>query len=96
MKFPLAMLVAAALLPAANWANASAQPDPADPGVSVPTLKYESVFSHYLPFQESSLVNWLDTRNESKPEGMDDMDVPARPNTKPQGNGHSNHNMQNR
>jgi Cu/Ag efflux protein CusF len=45
-------------------AQGDKRPDPADPHVSSPAVKYESSFSDYQPFREQKLRSWKDANQE--------------------------------
>ena len=45
-------------------AQSSKLPNPADPGVASPTLRYESTFSDYQPFREQKSNSWKQVNKE--------------------------------
>ena len=45
-------------------AQSSKLPDPADPGATVPAVKYESAFSDYQPFREQESTSWKQVNKE--------------------------------
>ena len=62
MKFPMAILIAFALLPTAGRAKDADQADPANPGSAVPPFKYESAFHSYTPHRaDAEVSDWRDT-----------------------------------
>ena len=67
----------ATLILIAGAATALAQPgnllDPTDPRVTVPTVKYESAFSAYMPFREEKIRSWREVNQEVAHDGMGSM-----------------------
>ena len=45
-------------------AQSSKLPNPADPGVASPTLRYESTFSDYQPFRDEKIRSWKEVNQE--------------------------------
>jgi hypothetical protein len=68
MQFRFAALLycAAALTPfAATAQQRTTGPSPTDSGTAVPAVKYESVFTGYLPFREEKLAPWREVNDEA-------------------------------
>jgi hypothetical protein len=58
-RFAALLFCAAALTPLAVTAQQSTKVlSPADSGVAVPAMKYESAFASYLPFRDEKLAPW--------------------------------------
>ena len=83
-------------------AQSSKLPNPADPNVASPALKYESVFSVFEPFRDEELRSWKEINQEvadnpgmgsmGSMKGMPGMD--SKDGAAPQGKeGAAGHNM---
>lgn len=65
-RFAALLFCAAALTPLAVTAQQSTKVlSPADSGVAVPAMKYESAFASYLPFRDEKLAPWREVNDEA-------------------------------
>ncbi len=68
MSFRFTALLCCAVLwspLAATAQQRSTEPNPANPGVAVPALKYESAFNGYRSFRDEKLMPWRDVNDEA-------------------------------
>jgi|SRR5688572_17813858 len=77
-RFTLALAIAFPIV-----ASAQARPDPADPKIAVPPLRYESALGGYRPFRDEGPAPWKQVNEEVKGLGGHAAHAPTRKDAPP-------------